>query len=150
MSRIPSSMEGHNGHKPHTMQTGNSQHSKDEIVIVMMLISHYRNPNQYFKTQYPLCHSLWIYQLESWKEKFKLKCWLTLPCCWFCLYHLRYNCLKVTRCYFYILLPKLFPPSIRTSHGSEKKSLTFIILSFGLLRLAEKLPGRSLGGVECV
>lgn len=150
MSRIPSSMEGHNGHKPHTMQTGNSQLSNDEIVIVMMLISHYRNPNQYFKTQYPLCHSLWIYQLESWKEKFKLKCWLTLPCCWFCLYHRRYNCLKVTRCYFYILLPKLFPLSIRTSHGSEKKSLTFIILSFGLLRLAEKLPGGSLGGVECV
>lgn len=33
---------------------------------------------------------------------------------------------------------------------AEEKSLTFVILAFRLLRLAEKFPGGSPGGVKCV
>lgn len=58
VSRIPSFTEGCNGHKFYTLQAVNSQLSKDEIVVVTKQSSHYRNPNDYFKPQYPLHHSL--------------------------------------------------------------------------------------------
>lgn len=71
--------------------------------------------------------------------------------CLFCLHYLRYSCLKVTRCYVSPLLHKLLPLSIRTiSRHRKEKLLTFVILAFRILRLAEKFPNGSLGVVKCV
>lgn len=77
-----------------------------------------------------------------------------MPCFLFPMHCLRYNCLKVTRFYFSLLLHKQLPLSIRaiSKHRRKKKekSPIFVILSFNVLRLAEKFPSGSFRGAGCV